>query len=216
MHSAVAKEPYDIPPARDRCFGSAATIPPSQSVPGGPIDYASAVLSCPSGIVITDPCRAGNPIVFVNQAFTDLTGYSSAEALGRNCRFLQGHSSDQRVIAELREALARGRPIRREILNYRKDGTQFWTDLAISPTFDRSGGLVEFVGVLNDLTERKHTEATRREAEERLSSIVQNMPGFVFRRIRRHDGRIEFPYFSPYFARMVSHREGAVPTGSDL
>lgn len=133
--------------SRRRVIGAsdpAATIPPSQSVPGGPIDYASAVLSCPSGIVITDPCRAGNPIVFVNQAFTDLTGYSSAEALGRNCRFLQGHSSDQRVIAELREALARGRPIRREILNYRKDGTQFWTDLAISPTFDRSGGLVGF------------------------------------------------------------------------
>jgi len=196
--------------------GPAAAIPPSQSVPGSLIDYASAVLACPSGMVITDPCRAGNPIVFVNPAFTDLTGYSSTEAIGRNCRFLQGPSSDRTVISELREALARGRPIRREILNYRKDGTQFWTDLAISPTFDRSGGLVGFVGVLNDLTERKHTEATRREAEERLSSIVQNMPGFVFRRIRRHDGRIEFPYFSPYFARMVSHREGAVPTGSDL
>ena len=123
MHSAVAKEPYDIPPARDRCFGSRGDDPPSQSVPGSPIDYASAVLSCPSGIVITDPCRAGNPIVFVNQAFTELTGYSSVEALGRNCRFLQGPSSDRRVISELRDALARGRPIRREILNYRKDGT---------------------------------------------------------------------------------------------
>ena len=216
MHSAVAKEPYDIPPARDRCFGSRGDDPAQPIGPRQPIDYASAVLSCPSGIVITDPCRAGNPIVFVNQAFTDLTGYSSAEALGRNCRFLQGPSSDRRVISELREALARGHPIRREILNYRKDGTQFWTDLAISPTIDTSGGLVGFVGVLNDLTERKHAEATRREAEERLSSIVQNMPGFVFRRIRRHDGGIEFPYFSPYFARMVSHREGAVPTGADL
>jgi len=189
---------------------------PAAAMPTNPIDYASAVLSCPSGIVITDPCRAGNPIVFVNQAFTDLTGYSSAEAIGRNCRFLQGPSSDRTVISELREALARGRPIRREILNYRKDGIQFWTDLAISPTFDRSGGLVGFVGVLNDLTDRKHAEATRRDAEERLSSIVQNMPGFVFRRIRRHDGRVEFPYFSPYFARMVSHRGGAVPAGADL
>src|SRR4029079_8158163 len=160
--------------------GPAAAIPPSQSVPGSLIDYASAVLACPSGMVITDPCRAGNPIVFVNPAFTDLTGYSSAEAIGRNCRFLQGPSSDRTVISELREALARGRPIRREILNYRKDGTQFWTDLAISPTFDISGGLVGFVGVLSDLTERKHVVGTRREAEERLTSIVQNMPGFVF------------------------------------
>jgi PAS domain-containing protein len=65
---------------------------------GQSIDYASAVLSCPSGIVITDPSKTDNPIVFVNPAFTELTGYSSAESIGRNCRFLQGALSDPKVI----------------------------------------------------------------------------------------------------------------------
>jgi len=128
--------------------------PSRRSNIGQSIDYASAVLSCPSGIVITDPIKADNPIVFVNPAFTELTGYSSAEAIGRNCRFLQGLLTDRKVISEIREAVGQGRSIRRELLNYRKDGAQFWTDLAINPTRDGSGDLVGFVGVLSDLTER--------------------------------------------------------------
>jgi PAS domain-containing protein len=68
---------------------------------GQSIDYASAVLSCPSGIVITDPSKADNPIIFVNPAFTELTGYSSAEAIGQNCRFLQGPLTDRKVISEI-------------------------------------------------------------------------------------------------------------------
>ena len=188
----------------------------SRSSIGDGIDYASAVRFCPSGIVITDPSQADNPIVFVNPAFTDLTGYSPAEAIGRNCRFLQGPGSDRKVISDIRQAIAQGKPVRKGILNYRKDRTQFWTDLAISPTHDEGGNLVGFVGVLSDVTERKLAEETRGAAEARLSSIVQNMPGFVFRRVRTPDGRIEFPYFSPSFARIIGLSEGSIATAADL
>jgi PAS domain-containing protein len=75
--------------------------PSRRSDIGQSIDYASAVLTCPSGIVITDPSKPDNPIVFVNPAFTELTGYSSTEAIGRNCRFLQGPLSDPKVISEI-------------------------------------------------------------------------------------------------------------------
>ena len=180
------------------------------------VDYASAVRFCPSGIVMTDPSQAGNPIVFVNPAFTELTGYPATEAIGRNCRFLQGPDTDQKVVSDIREAIAQGQPIRRGILNYRKDGTQLWTDLAISPTHDESGGVTGFVGVLSDVTERKRAESTRGEAEARLASIVQNMPGFVFRRVRKPDGRIEFPYFSPSFGRIIGRPEGSIATAVDL
>jgi PAS domain S-box-containing protein/diguanylate cyclase (GGDEF)-like protein len=183
---------------------------------GRSIDFASAVLSCPSGIVITDPSKADNPIVFVNPAFTELTGYSSAEAIGRNCRFLQGSLSDRKVISEIREAVGHGRSIRRELLNYRKDGAQFWTDLAINPTRDGGGDLVGFVGILTDLTERKETEATADDAKTQLSNIVQNIPGFIFRRILKPDGSIEFAYFSPSFARIIGQPEGSISTTADL
>jgi PAS domain S-box-containing protein/diguanylate cyclase (GGDEF)-like protein len=174
---------------------------------GQSIDYASAVLSCPSGIVITDPSKADNPIVFVNPAFTELTGYSSAEAIGRNCRFLQGPLTDRKVISEIREAVGQGRSIRMELLNYRKDGAQFWSDLAINPTRDGSGDLVGFVGVLSDLTERKQAEATAHEAKTQLSSVVDNIPGFIFRRTLKPDGSIALPYFSSFLAGIIGHPE---------
>jgi two-component system, NtrC family, sensor kinase len=85
--------------------------------------------------------------VFVNAAFTNLTGYSAEEAVGRNCRFLQGIDTDPVVVTEIRNALSTGTSIRREILNYRKDGEPFWNDLMIDPVLDDAGTLVGFVGV---------------------------------------------------------------------
>jgi PAS domain S-box-containing protein/diguanylate cyclase (GGDEF)-like protein len=181
-----------------------------------PVDYASAVLYFPSGVVITDPSKADNPIVFVNPAFTALTGYSSVESIGKNCRFLQGPLRNQEAISEIRQAVVQGHSIRRELLNYRKDGTQFWTDLAINPTRDGSGGLVSFVGILSDLTERKQNEAAAAEASAQLSSIVQNIPGFLFRRIRKPDGSIEFPYFSSFLAKFIGQPEERAAIAPDL
>jgi PAS domain S-box-containing protein/diguanylate cyclase (GGDEF)-like protein len=181
-----------------------------------PIDYASAVRSCLCGIVITDPSQADNPIVFVNAAFTQLTGYSSFEVRGKNCRLLQGPATDQLKISEIRKAVSKGRSIRRELLNYRKDGTQFWTDLSINPTRDGNGKLVSFVGVLSDLTEQKEAAATAAEARIQLSSIVRNIPGFVFRRIWRPSGSIEFPYFSTFLAEMIGHPLDSAAIAHDL
>lgn len=152
------------------------------------IDYRSAVLACPTGIVVTDAGLLDNPIIFVNPAFTELTGYAFEDAVGRNCRFLQGTGTDREVVRDIAQAVAEGRPIRREILNYRQDGTEFWSDLAISPTFDGAGRTTSFIGVITDITNRKRSEAMRGEAEARLAGIVKNMPGFVFQRIERPDG----------------------------
>ena len=189
---------------------------PRRSDIGHSIDYASAVLSCPSGIVITDPSKADNPIVFVNPAFTELTGYSSAESIGRNCRFLQGPLSDPKVISKIGDAVAQGHSVRTELLNYRKDGAQFWTDLAINPTRDGSGDLVGFVGILSDLTERKHAEAAAREANTQLDGIIQNIPGFIFRRTMKPDGSIEFPYLSSFFANLIGRPDESTATADDL
>ncbi len=115
-------------------------------------DFCAALATASRSIILTDGTQPNNPIVFVNDAFTNITGYSQEEAIGRNCRFLQGPGTDQGVVAEIREALANGRSIRREVLNYRKNGEAFWNDLTIDPVRDKAGKVTSFIGIQHDET----------------------------------------------------------------
>jgi PAS domain S-box-containing protein len=99
----------------------------------------------------------GPRIVFVNRAFERLTGYTSAETLGRSPRFLQGEKTDRRILAEIRQALVQRQPIRRQIVNYKKDGTPCWMDTDIAPIFDASGKCTHFAAIKRDITEEKIT-----------------------------------------------------------
>ncbi|MDP9457325.1 MAG: SpoIIE family protein phosphatase [Actinomycetota bacterium] len=127
-----------------------------------------AIHSSTSGVVITDARSPENPIVYVNPAFEFTTGYPAAEALGRNCRFLQGKDRDQPALGELREALRDGRECRVVLRNYKKDGTLFYNELSVSPVRDEGGRIVNFVGVQDDVTGRKRVEEELEESEERL------------------------------------------------
>jgi len=135
-----------------------------------------AVLATDITFTITDPRQPDNPLVWVNPSFTRVTGYPTEEAVGRNCRFLQGPATDPRAVADIRAAVAEARTVTTTLLNYRKDGTAFWNQLSVSPVFDGDGALVSFVGVQTDVTERVRVEnereaafaaeqAARREAE---------------------------------------------------
>jgi PAS domain S-box-containing protein len=106
-----------------------------------------------------DPFDEPGPrIVFVNEAFERITGYTSAETLGQSPRFLQGEKTDRRVLAEIREALARKQPIRRQILNYGKDGAEYWLDMDIVPILDAAGKCTHFAAIERDITQRKQAE----------------------------------------------------------
>jgi PAS domain S-box-containing protein len=123
-----------------------------------------AVVATELSFTISDPSRDQNPLVWVNPAFTRLTGYDLDEVLGRNCRFLQGPNTDPTSISRIRSALADERPITEVLLNYRRDGTAFWNQVSISPVLDSSGHVVNFVGVQADVTERVMVENERRAA----------------------------------------------------
>ncbi len=123
-----------------------------------------AVVATELSFTISDPSKDQNPLVWVNPAFTRLTGYDLDEVLGRNCRFLQGPNTDPTSISRIRSALADERPITEVLLNYRRDGTAFWNQVSISPVFDGSGNVVNFVGVQADVTERVMVENERRAA----------------------------------------------------
>lgn len=102
-----------------------------------------------------------NPIVYVNSAFEEISGYPADEVLGYNCRFLQADDRDQPALEELREALTEERECRVVLKNYRKDGTPFWNELYVSPVHDEEGQLTNFIGVQNDITQRRRIEDER-------------------------------------------------------
>jgi PAS domain S-box-containing protein len=111
-----------------------------------------ALNSISQGVIIADKDQN---ITWTNQAFSSITGYALADVLGRNCRLLQGPLTDSRTVDAIRSALRAARDFAGEILNYRKDGTPFWNDLAISPVLDSEGRPSHFVGITRDITERK-------------------------------------------------------------
>ncbi len=109
-------------------------------------------------MLITDPRQADNPIIFCNQAFVKLTGYSVDELIGRNCRLLQGPDTDPDAVRRLREAVAAERDVALDILNYRKDGEPFWNALFVSPVRDTSGEVIYFFASQLDFTTIKAKE----------------------------------------------------------
>ena len=123
-----------------------------------------AVECARNGIVMTDPNLEDNPIIYVNPAFSEITGYGAQEILGQNCRFLQGTKNNQLALNELRKAIREERSITAVLRNYKKDGKLFFNELTISPVRDERGRLVSFVGIQNDIT-------ARIEAEERISDF---------------------------------------------
>ncbi|MDY6783686.1 MAG: PAS domain S-box protein [Cyanobacteriota bacterium] len=135
-----------------------------------------AIDASKSGILVTDPNAPDNPIVYVNSGFEQLTGYSEAEVVGRNCRFLRGDSDEQKGLSELREAIANGRDCCAVLQNYRKDGSPFWNQLSISPVLDREGKVSHFVGVQVDISDRLAIEEDLRRNEALLLAINQVLP----------------------------------------
>ncbi len=133
---------------------------------GGSDPFAAAVRTTRMPMLITDPRQRDNPVVFVNDAFVDLTGYSRGETLGRNCRFLQGPGTNKDDVARVREAVEQRVPIEVELLNYRKDGTTFRNRLLISPVFD-GGELTFFFASQLDVSAH-HATYERLAADRRM------------------------------------------------
>jgi len=111
-----------------------------------------------NGIVIADATRPDYPIIYLNAGFERLSGYSDQDVLGRNCRFLQGPGTDATSVRQLSEAVRNGIERKVTLLNYRKDGEPFWNELFLSPVRDAGGRLVQYLGVQNDVTERRKAE----------------------------------------------------------
>jgi PAS domain S-box-containing protein len=133
-----------------------------------------AIDEAPIGISISDPKQEDNPLIYVNDAFVDLTGYPREEALGKNCRYLQGENTDPDRVARIREAIDAEEPISVEIRNYRKDGTEFWNHLEIAPVRDEAGNVVNYIGFQQDITGRRERHRQLRILDRVLRHNLRN------------------------------------------
>ncbi|MEX0959656.1 MAG: PAS domain S-box protein [Burkholderiales bacterium] len=112
-----------------------------------------AMQASTNAIIITSALLPDDPVEYVNPAFEHITGYTAKEAIGRNCRFLQGEDRDQAALNEVRAAIRGGGDAQVLLRNYRKNGALFWSQLTVSPVRDPSGRITHYVGVAQDITE---------------------------------------------------------------
>lgn len=132
-----------------------------------------AIANVTSGVTIADARQPDLPLIYVNQGFLDITGYTAREAVGRSCRFLQGDDRDQPALDELRDALREARPCVVQLRNYRKDGSLFYNELHLSPVRNEEGELTHFVGIQLDVTEQVRARESLERSEERYRQALE-------------------------------------------
>lgn len=137
----------------------------------------SAVENMSDILLITEASPLDGPdslrIRYVNDAFERISGYSASEVIGRCPRFLQGPRTERRELGRIRSALERHEKVRTELINYTRDGREYWVEIDIFPLVDGVGNLTHFVALQRDITERRDTEARIRRNEERLRLLTQ-------------------------------------------
>lgn len=129
---------------------------------------AAAMENAPVSVIICDARAEDLPIIYVNQGFIDLTGYSVDDATGRNPRFLHEGDPGQPGLEEIRRGLAEHRPSNALLRNFRKDGSLFWSELRVAPVLDDGGEISHYVGVSSDVTEVLQVRNELLENERRL------------------------------------------------
>ncbi|GIV15531.1 MAG: hypothetical protein KatS3mg022_0966 [Armatimonadota bacterium] len=144
--------------------------------------YQRVLEQSPDAVMVTtaDPDTPGPVIVYVNPAFTRLTGYSCEEAAGETPRILQGKRTQPEMLDDLRRCLQMGQPVTGRAFYYRKSGEEFLMESSISPLHDSSGNITHLVAVLRDVTSVWRVEETLKQNERLLQHITDTLPAVLF------------------------------------
>ena len=125
------------------------------------LDFSEIVHNAKDAVIVTkaDPIDYPGPeIVYVNKAFTEMTGYSAQEVIGKNPRILQSENTEKKETTAIRKALENQESIRVTLRNYTKAGKEYWIDLSILPLRDKTGKLTHFASIQRDITKQKNLE----------------------------------------------------------
>ncbi|QFU09449.1 Blue-light-activated histidine kinase 1 [Rhodobacteraceae bacterium THAF1] len=165
--------------------GKAAAIDGSISGASGVL-FEQAMAQTRMAVCLSDPNQDDNPIVFANKAFLSLTGYEEDEIVGHNCRFLQGPKTDKSKVDQIRKALETEDVIVVELLNYRKDGTEFWNALHLGPIYGPDGQLLYYFGSQWDVSDvhaaradELYAKTVARELSHRMKNMFSVIGGLV-------------------------------------
>jgi PAS domain S-box-containing protein len=139
-----------------------------------------AIAASSNGIMIADVTMPNSPIIYANPALEEITGYSVAEVLGKNCCFLHGADINQPGITILYDAIAQGKSCTVVVRNYRKNGALFWNEISISPVYDNHGQFTHYIAIQTDITERKQAEVALLVSQERLQYLLSSSPGVIY------------------------------------
>ncbi|BAT75241.1 hypothetical protein LR48_Vigan01g163600 [Vigna angularis] len=125
-------------------------------------ELKDALATLQQTFVVSDATKPDCPIMYASSGFFTMTGYSSKEIIGKNCRFLQGADTDKNEVAKIRDAIRNGRSYCGRLLNYKKNGTPFWNLLTVTPIKDNQGNTIKFIGMQVEVS--KYTEGVNEKA----------------------------------------------------
>ena len=146
---------------------------------------SKAVEQSPSIVIITD---VKGDIEYVNPRFTQVTGYSPDEVLGKNPRILKSGETAPAVYQRMWETIMSGQEWRGELYDRKKDGTCYWASTVISPIKSPDGEITHFLGTQEDITQIKKAEAALRESERKYKELVERSNSIIFK--MSYDGTI--------------------------
>ncbi len=138
-----------------------------------------AIIASSNGIAIVDASLPNLPLVYVNPAFEKMTGYSSSEVLGRNCRFLLAKDLNQPEIQQLKAAIQKAESCTVNLRNYCKNGSLIWVKLDVSHITDDQGNVTHYVCILNDINDHMTVEIELRKAFEREKELADLRSQFI-------------------------------------
>jgi len=164
----------------------------------------SVVVNTNDAVIITEaePFDPPGPrILYVNAAFTEITGYEAAEVLGKTPRILQGPKTDRAELDRVRTALSQWQPVTVEVINYRKDGSEFWNEFSLVPVADTEGWYTHWIAVQRDTTRRKQTAQALLLREKNFRTLIENALDIIM--ILDLDGTIG--YLSPSVEKVLGY-----------
>ena len=149
----------------------------------------------PFALAVSDARMEDNPLVYVNHAFEEITGYAAANAVGRNCRFLQGEGTAPEARRQIRQAIERREDLTIDLLNYRANGEPFLNRLMVAPLANEDGEVTHFLGLQAERppdsaveTRAARLDESLREIQHRVKNHLAMLLSLIRLEAKRNDG----------------------------